>query len=142
MKIAFLIPDANGPSTRYRVLKYIPYIEKDGHETDVFIIRKGLWQRYLLFKNLRKYDVVFLHRKLFRYIDLHMLRKYVRRLIYDFDDAVMFRDPNSAKQFSRTRSAAFKCTVKNADLVIAGNEYLRAMALEVNPSTILIPTSL
>ena len=141
MKIAFLVSNPDGPSTRYRVLNYISFLEKRGCVSEVFVIQKGLLKRQKLFRKLRDFDIVFVHRKLFRFIDWHSLRMHSKRLVYDFDDAVMFRDPNKKKQTSYIREKSFMRTVRNADAVIAGNNYLKSLAMKGNTETFVIPTS-
>jgi len=141
MNIAFLVPKLDGPSTRYRVLKYIPYLQKKGWVPKVFVLEKGFRNRQRLFRKLRYFDIVFLHRKLFRFIDWHSLRINSKRLIYDFDDAVMFRDPKKKKQRSYLRESTFRRTVRKSDIVIAGNKYLRDFAIQENSETVVLPTS-
>jgi glycosyltransferase involved in cell wall biosynthesis len=141
MNIAFLVPDLEGPSTRYRVLKYIPYLRKKGWVPKVFVIQKGFLNRLRLLMKMRKFDIVVLHRKLFRVFDWYILRMSTSRLVYDFDDALMFRDPNRKNQRSYLRESSFRRTVRKSDIVIAGNEYLRGFAVQVNSETIVLPTS-
>ncbi len=67
-------------------------------------------------------------RKLLNRFDRRRLRRKARRLIFDFDDAVMFRDSNSPRRSSWVRRAGFRRMISGADLVIAGNEYLADLA--------------
>jgi glycosyltransferase involved in cell wall biosynthesis len=61
------------------------------------------------------------------------------RGVYDFDDALMVPQPGSvAHVFSRAR--AWAAAVRAADHVIAGNEWLAAAAVELNPRVTVIPT--
>ncbi|WP_165065382.1 glycosyltransferase [Paludisphaera rhizosphaerae] len=63
------------------------------------------------------------------------MRRNARRLVFDFDDAVMLRDsfdrrgPHSAR-----RRARFARIVRAADVVIAGNDYLADQALRAGAS--------
>ena len=141
MNIAFLVPDHEGPSTRYRVLNYISFLEKRGYVSEVFLIQKGLLNRLELFRKLTNFDIVFLHRKLFRFFDWFNLRRHSKRLLYDFDDALMFRDPNKKKQKSYLRESSFRRTVRESDIVIAGNDYLKGFAMRENSETFVLPTS-
>lgn len=140
MTIAFLVTKCEDPSVRYRVLQYIPFLEKKGFFSKIIIIPKGGWRRIKLFRELKDYDVVFLHRKLLSSLELYALRKNSKRLFYDFDDALMFKDSKNAAQDSPKRMARFVRTVRSADLVIAGNEYLKSFAIKENPKTFIIPT--
>lgn len=141
MKIAFLVTRLEKPSARYRVLQYIPLIESAGHVTELFTLGKSVPDRLRLFRKLRNFDIVFLQKKLLSAIEWYILRQSSRRLFYDFDDAVMFRDSGGKNPFSFTRKKAFARTARGSDVVIAGNEYLREFASAVNPRTFVVPTS-
>src|SRR6185312_8586743 len=53
-----------------------------------------------------------------------------RRLVFDFDDAVLYRDSNDPRgPHSRTRARRFARTVRQADAVIAGNRFLAEEAV-------------
>lgn len=142
MNIAFLVTRLDSPSVRYRVLQYIPYLEREGYVSEVFIIPKNHMDRVSLFRIMRNFDIVFLHRKLLNPIWRLLLRKISRNLIYDFDDAVMFRDSAHKNPFSARRMDRFKRIIRDADIVIAGNEYLKNFAVKENPKTFVVPTSI
>lgn len=141
MNIAFLVTRIEKPSARYRVFQYIPFLKMEGYISEVFVIPKNSLGRVNLFKKMKHFDIVFLQKKLLNIIELHILKKNSKCLIYDFDDAVMFRDPNNKSQVSKKRMNDFLRTVKNADIVIAGNKYLKNFAIKENPKTFVIPTS-
>lgn len=142
MRIAFLTTRTEKPSARYRFLQYIPYLEGRGHSVDVMVIPRGRAARYRLFKTLAGFDVVFLQRRLFSFLDLSILRRNSKRLIYDFDDALMYRDSKRGKQGSFLRELKFKRTVRGADAVIAGNSYLKGHSERYNKNTVVIPTTI
>src|SRR5262249_55358937 len=57
--------------------------------------------------------------------ELALLRRWAKKLVFDFDDAVWLRDSYSAKGFvSQKRARRFRATVRAADVVFAGNGYL------------------
>jgi len=63
------------------------------------------------------------------------LRRRVRRLLFDFDDAVWARDSYSVKGFDDPKRASrFRTTIEVCDLIIAGNEYLAAEARKFAPA--------
>jgi len=142
LKIAFLVTRLEKPSARYRVLQFIPSFNNNGIETEVFVIPQSHWDRIKLFRKLKNFDIVFLQKKIFHLLEFTILRRQSRLLVYDFDDAVMYHDPKKKNKFSQIRQHNFRRTVKNADIVIAGNEYLKNLALRENPSTYSIPTSI
>jgi glycosyltransferase involved in cell wall biosynthesis len=81
------------------------------------------------FQTIRDADVVLLQRRLLPGSQVWLLRKMARRLIYDFDDAVLYRSSNSAKgPRSPRREKRFAAIVQAADAVIAGNDFLEKIA--------------
>ena len=97
---------------------------------------KSLLPRVAQFHALRRADVVILQRKLLPLWQLALLRSTAKRLIYDVDDALFQRDSYHAKgPESWLRRRRFAATVRMADLVIAGNDYLRRRSSTTsNPS--------
>src|SRR5262249_39825480 len=76
-------------------------------------------------RSVRDADVVILQRRLLPPWLLYLLRCSVRRLIFDFDDAVFLRDSYSPKGLhSARRLHRFVATVETADAIVAGNPYL------------------
>src|SRR5204862_812576 len=76
------------------------------------------------------------------WVELRAARSSTRRLVYDLDDAVMFRDPFRGRPVSNVRRRRFRHTVRAADLVTAGNECLFGLAAEDAPKSkrFLAPT--
>jgi hypothetical protein len=69
------------------------------------------------------------------------LRKNAKKIIYDFDDAVMYKASNpDAENTSHMR--LFERTAKLSDSIIASNEYLAAYARRFNSNVHIIPTGL
>lgn len=62
--------------------------------------------------------------------DLFFLRKASKKLVYDFDDAVMYRSSRHSNQVSLSRRWAFRRMVRASDAVIAGNQFLKGEALK------------
>lgn len=142
LKVLFLVPRMDKASTRYRVLQYMPSLERGGISCTVKSLSKTSRNWFSLARQLRRADLVFIQKKLFTRLELFMVRKLARRMVYDFDDAVMFKcDAASARQIERQRKR-FAATVRKADLVIAGNSYLRAQTLPWNPNVQVLPTPL
>lgn len=67
------------------------------------------------------------------------LLKEARKGIYDFDDALMHSKPNGIKSFFSDSRRWFR-SVKAADVVIAGNEYLAEAATKLNSNVVVIPS--
>ena len=58
-----------------------------------------------------------------------MIRKRVKRLIFDFDDAILYRDSYDRRgPFDRKRGARFARAMAVSDVVVAGNDFLAECA--------------
>ncbi len=141
MKVLFLIQGFAVAASRYRVLQYIPYLQSKGVDTTVSLYPRTLKENFQFFKGLSRYDVVFLQRKRFNQPRLGLLRKRAKRIVYDFDDSVMYRNSKAKDPISSSRRRRFIQMVKSSDFVIAGNEFLKEEALLFNPNVEVIPTA-
>ncbi len=142
MKVLFLIQGYEVAASRYRVLQYIPILKSYGVETEVRLFPKGIKENFRFFRDLPRYDIVFLQRKRFSWPRLRLLRERAKRIVYDFDDSVMYRNSVAKDPVSRTRERRFIEIVKASDFVIAGNKFLRDRVEPVNPHVEVIPTSI
>lgn len=101
----------------YRIQQYFPYIEKRGFDvtlltTDVSFVA--------ILTAMRRADVVYIQRLLFDPLKLKLVRAAAQRIVYDFDDAVMF----GTKGESPTRRNKFAAMVSRANAVFGGNKFL------------------
>ena len=142
MKVLFLIQGFSVAASRYRVLQYIPYLESRGVEAEVRLYPRTLKENFRFFKELSQYDIVFLQRKRFSQPRLALLRKKAKRIVYDFDDSVMYRNSKAKDPLSSTRRRRFIQMAKNSDFVIAGNEFLKSQVLPLNQNVDVIPTAI
>jgi glycosyltransferase involved in cell wall biosynthesis len=140
MNIQVLIPDKNAPSCRFRVLQYQEPLKEFGINLDVAELGRNKAERRSVLDAAAGFDAVLLHRKLLNRFDYARLRRRARRLIYDHDDAVMFRDSNASRLKSRMRERKWERLVSGSDLVITGNKYLANLAAEYNRKVAIIPT--
>jgi len=140
MNIQVLIPDKNAPSCRFRVLQYLEPLREFGINLEVVELSWQKAKRRSVLDASAGFDAVLLHRKLLNRFDYARLRRRARRLIYDHDDAVMFRDSNASRMDSRMRRRKWERLVSGADLVIAGNNYLADLASAYNREVAIIPT--
>jgi glycosyltransferase involved in cell wall biosynthesis len=142
MKVLFLIQGFSVAASRYRVIQYIPYLKSNGVEATVSLYPRTLKENFQFFTNLHRYDIVFLQRKRFNQPRLGLLRRRAKRILYDFDDSVMYRNSKARDPISQTRRRRFIQMIKNADFVIAGNEFLKNEVLPFNPQVEVIPTAI
>jgi glycosyltransferase involved in cell wall biosynthesis len=167
--ILFIVPyPPEGASNRFRVLQYIPGLEREGIRTRVrpfysralwnVLYKKGFVARKLLlgvicaanrlldlFRALT-YDMVFIHRESFPLGPAwfeRSLRLLGRKYVYDFDDAVFL--PNAAhpnRLFARLKCPGKTATAARLSRVaLAGNSYLADYARNSGaPKVEVLPT--
>jgi glycosyltransferase involved in cell wall biosynthesis len=142
MKVLFLIQGYSVAASRYRVLQYLPYLESRGVEAKVSLYPRTLKENFQFFHDLPGYDILFLQRKRFNQPRLSLLRRKARGIIYDFDDAVMYRNSKAGTPVSWTRRGRFVQMIRASDFVIAGNEFLKKEALVYHSNVEVIPSPL
>ncbi|TKX41335.1 glycosyltransferase [Halorubrum sp. CGM4_25_10-8A] len=157
--------DRKGASSRYRAFKYFPYLEKEGikcsyeslftnkYLKDLFenrnrkishIVKCYIRRIYDLF-SAHSYDLVFLQKELFPYLPAVVERLFSSigiRYILDIDDAVFHNYDISDNFFVEyILGKKIDVSMRNSEVVIAGNEYLASRARQAGaPSTEIIPT--
>lgn len=140
MKILFLIQGLNVAASRYRVLQYLPYLKEHGVEATVQDFPRKFFDKFKVFKSANQYDILFLQRKRYPVRWLKFVRRYARRIVYDFDDSVMHRNSKYISYESKTRVKMFKNMINISDHVIAGNEYLQKNTIPYTHSVTIIPS--
>ncbi|MCD6393134.1 MAG: glycosyltransferase family 4 protein, partial [Planctomycetes bacterium] len=105
------------------------------------VFPSGLLARRNFLKRSADFDGVLLHKKGVNPLDAHWLCKYSNRIIYNYDDAVMYSDREPDRN-SRTHLIRFRRSVKLADMVIAGSSYLAEHAKGFNSNVIVLPIGL
>lgn len=140
MKVLFLIQGFSVAASRYRVLQYLPYLQSKGVEPTVQLYPRTIKENYQFFQKLPQYDIVFLQRKRFNQPRLSFLRRRANKIIYDFDDAVMYRNSKSDDPISTTRRRRFTQMIRTSDFVIAGNEFLKKEVLSIHSNVSVIPS--
>jgi hypothetical protein len=140
LRVQFIVPDREGPSSRYRVLQYLPFLEKEGVQSIVSEYPRGLAARVALLWRLHRFDLVFLQKRLLRPLEWSLLKKRAARIVFDFDDAILYRDSRRGAHITQGRKRRFRRVVRGSHRVIAGNEYLRHLAEEAGARTVTIPT--
>ncbi len=139
MKVLFIVPyPKEGPSYRFRVQQYLPYLEEKGigYSLRPFynsyfyrilykrgqLVKKLLLLLFFILRRLRDvfntgfYDATFIHREAGPFPDYvfeWLFRIFSKRVIYDFDDSIFLKKPLKIRRI---------ITMSNS--VIAGNEFL------------------
>lgn len=155
MKVLFIVPyPTEGPSNRFRVEQYLPYLKERGiiysvrpfYNSSIYkvLYKKGYYVRKALFlflfmlRRIRDvfdaiaYDVIFIHREAYPfsgYVLEWLFRAFGKKLIYDFDDSIFLKKPKKLKKI-----------ISMSDYVIAGNEFLKNYASQYNKNVFVLPT--
>lgn len=137
-KILFLSKGEQSASSRYRAFSYFPALEKSGWSVAHLSLHKGFMGKLRILHAAQNSDVVVLLRHGLSFPFLPLLRKYSRKLVFDFDDAIFLKSNGKP---SSVRGQRFDRTVAMCDCVWAGNHYLAERARKVNSETIVLPTS-
>ena len=145
LNFLFLSTKPTRPSHRYRVEQMLPHLEKRGHRCSVGFFPKSPIDRFWYYRQLPQYDAVIIQQRILNPLELSFIRSLSHRLVFDMDDAVMFKDDGVP---CRHRVRRFQAMINSADQVICGNEFLRSLVEKytVTPSdhrsVINIPTSI
>lgn len=130
VRAVFVAESLAQASARLRILQALGPLEAQGVRAEALELPPRARGRWDFFRSLARADVVVLHRVLLNFLEFAFLRRNARRLLFDYDDAVMHRDPFRRSPLSRKRMRRFARTVAGADGCIAGNPYLQDHALD------------
>src|SRR5262249_53183833 len=129
---------------RYRIRTFAPALAEAGWSLACEGLERGALSRIFQLGRAVRYDAVILQRKLLPIWQVRALRRASRRWVFDFDDAVLSRDSNDPRgPQSRRRFRRFAETVRLADTVVAGNDFLADCALRAGAKVervLVIPT--
>ena len=167
MRVLFIVPHSiEGPSSRFRVYQYLPYLRAQRVEVAVrpFMSSKFVQLAFsperLLMKACyffwstlrrcvdaaggRRWDIVYIHRDAFPFgppIFERFFRRLGCRLIFDFDDAIFLHSRIYANFWDRFKNLEKPAEVARiAHHVVVGNDYLREYALHYSPHVTTLPT--
>ncbi len=142
MKVVFLIHSLEVSGCRYRVLQYLPSLKEKGVECSVHLFKEGWPGKLRFYNSLGDFDILYVHRRLFPPLEFAYVRRKARKIIFDFDDAIMYRSSSSRNPHSLSRRLKFAHLVKRVDFVVAGNEFLRSEVLPYTSRVEVLPTSI
>jgi glycosyltransferase involved in cell wall biosynthesis len=158
--------------TRYRLLQFVPdlasagiaahvvpflssadfrdYYGGGGHARRAMRLACAVGRRILAAARATAYDAVLLGREALLFgppwIEAFLTRVLRKPLLFDFDDAIFLRNPNTAWGRWSGLAARCKCPGKTdailaaSKVVLAGNSYLAEYARRFNPHVMVMPT--
>jgi glycosyltransferase involved in cell wall biosynthesis len=101
----------------YRIHQYFPYLEQRGFTVKLLTTKAGL---PAVLKEIMQSDVTYIQRVLLNPFKLSLFRKLSKKMVYDFDDAVMY----GSRGESITRQRRFEGMARSCDAVLCGNHFL------------------
>lgn len=146
-RVLFWVHDPSAPSFRHRLAAHIPALERAGFSCDVDVFPRRRYGLRVLerARRLRGTDILVIAKLKLEAWERGFVRKRVRRIVYDFDDAVYFSKPDhlgDPPDRSRRRFRKFERTCAIADLVIAGNGVLAERAARTASRVRIVPTGI
>ncbi len=129
MKLLFLTLKKDSPSARWRVMQLIPFLEKEGISCDVEDMPDSMLGRLSHVKMATEYDVVVVQKRLLTRMVFNRLRKYARKLVFEFDDTLTLkRGEDGGVRSSQTKERRFRRMLLESDAIITTNDYLKEVA--------------
>lgn len=166
MRILFFTKyTSKGPSSRYRVYQYLPYIEGFYKNIEVspffgdsyspvqsyknintlFNLVKSYLNRLSRLLRIKKDDIIFVQYEFTPFLPFNVLYFKIRKIKYvvDFDDAVFHDyDQHKSKLIRFFFKKKISKVIKYASHVITGSPYLTSYARQFNDKVTEIPTSI
>ncbi len=141
IKVIFLYQDNSLPSSRIRVLNLLPYLNDCGLKAEALLYPKTLKDKLKIFLTLKDFDIVVLQKKLVNPIDLYLLAKFSKKLVFDFDDAIYMNDDRAKNFYNKRKESRFKRIAIKSSFIIAGNPHLASKAREFNEKVYILPSA-
>jgi len=162
--IAFAKYGDMAASTRQRLLQYLPFLERNGVEVDVFPLLDNdhlarlvqgrrasvIGTMFAYAKRLahvlsaRRYDLIWIHYELFPFLPSGfetMVRLAGKPIVVDFDDAVFhLYDQHPNPLVRRFLARKLEPLLSSAAVCVCGNAYLENYAARFCRNSIVIPT--
>jgi glycosyltransferase involved in cell wall biosynthesis len=143
VKVLCVVEPGRAPSTRLRLGDCIERYRQAGINVTVVSARRSrLRERLRLIAQAPRHDAVILFKTTgFSWLDLHLLRRKNRRIIFDYDDAVMFRNLKYGRPVRTRDFDKFRRTVEHCVAVAAGNQYLARFGEACGTRAVILPTA-
>jgi glycosyltransferase involved in cell wall biosynthesis len=144
MRVLCIVEHGDAPSIRLRLKDCLPAYERLGIETTILATQRSKMSAQIrILRAARRHDVVVLFKTIgFSSLELAILRRINPRVIFDFDDAVMFREQKYEKPLTGRNFEKFRRTMAMCSTAVAGNSFLSSFAEACGVKTTILPTSI
>ncbi len=144
MRVLCVVEHGNAPSIRLRLRDCLARYQHLGLEvTTLSTQRSKPSAQWKILRAAREHDVVVLFKTIgFSPIELRMLRRANRHIVFDFDDAIMFREAKYERRLDGRNFEKFLRTMKVCAAAAAGNRFLAALAEACGAPATVLPTSI
>lgn len=141
MKVLAVVEQGNAPSIRLRLTDHIARYAAADISVTVVATRSDVRDRLGVIREAARHDVVLLFKTTgFTPLQLRLLRRANPRIVFDFDDAVMFRDQKYLRPLRARTFEKFLRTMEHCGAVVAGNDFLRVFAEACGRRVFVLPT--
>jgi glycosyltransferase involved in cell wall biosynthesis len=143
MRVVFLTHTSD-QGHRFRVEQYFPFLKGKGIQPQWQPLSGSLRRRFSIYRTLPQFDIICIQRRLLSPLEFSWIRREAKKIIFDLDDAIMYRSSSSNHPHSFSRWFKFRWMVRGSDAVTAGNRFLRDQVLKANSEkrVFVIPTSI
>ena len=144
MRVLCVIEHGEPPSTRLRLRDCLDYYTRLDVAVTVLTTRRSkLGSQIKIIQQARRHDVVVLFKTIgFSSLELALLRRANPRIVFDFDDAVMFREQKYRRPLDGENFRKFLRTADHCAAIVAGNDFLACFGQAAGRPTIVLPTSI
>lgn len=118
VRVLILSNPSHMPSTKYRILPFLPLFRRDNIEVEHVDIPEGLLERWKILGRVAEFDVVFIQKRLLPTWQYYPLRKRARALVYDYDDPIVLSRNDERIIVCRTRRRRFRAVATTADAIV------------------------
>lgn len=139
MKLLIFTSNPDRSSFKDRIGKYLEVFREADIEPTVMKLSANPAVRISQYRQADRYDAVLLHKKCLNALDALFFRPRRARVIFNYDDAVMFNDKGQETPTHRRR---FRRTLQKADIVLVGSSYLAQQARPWARRIVILPLGL
>ncbi|UCB56958.1 MAG: glycosyltransferase family 4 protein [Candidatus Omnitrophota bacterium] len=171
IKVLFISPyPTEGPSNRYRIEQYLPYLKKAGIDCTIqpfmnsdcykifYLPKKRLKkliyflynvaQRFLAIYKAKDYDVVFIHLEAFPigppFLEWILAKVMRKPIIFDFEDAIYLKRKGTRSWLVNLikRPWKFYDILRLSAHIMVCNQYMKELVGRYNSNVTVIPTAI